>query len=295
MNKKQISSFALQKKAFLKQMAAVDKKKRTKMFLVMVANTLDPSIGKGCAMDVNTVRTLLGDMADQMEFNLFELIITGRNYKTGNVQQALDMLNPGTDDIVIFYYTGHGFSFEKELQTRPPQLDLQSFPATNKIAAIEKTTKNLHDILDMVKSRGARMNIVIGDCCNDKINFNRKFTCKVPKKPLLKQPRAAFNKATCTAMFCNPKSSILVAAADKGLLAITDDDNGSIFTLTFAEQLKKTVYSPSVKNREIQWGTLLEKIKASTFRLSKTFDLPDGGPGNQKAFFVIEETGSVSY
>ena len=295
MKNKPLESFDIQRKAFFKKMDTVVKKGKTKLFLIIVANTLDPSIGEGCALDVKTVRSLFVKMSEFMEFILAELVITGKDYTTKNIFDSLDKLKFGHDDIIIFYYTGHGFSFAKEVTTRTPQLDLQSFPASNKIKAIENTTKNLNEILEKIKSKGARLNIVIGDCCNDKINFNRKFKSKVAKKTLIQQPKSEVNKETCKAMFCDPKSSMLIAAADKGLLAITDDEKGSIFTLKFVEILSETIHAPLTKNKDFPWESLLKKTQASTLRLSKTFDLPDGNPGNQKSFFIIKREGFVLY
>jgi len=288
MENRPLAGFLTQKKNFLSQMGTGKKKGKTKLILLIVANTLDPAIGEGCALDINTIRTIFGEMADHMDFNLVELVIAGLNYTNKNILNSVDALKPGKDDIVIFYYSGHGFSFEKEKDVRSPQLDLQSFPATNKIAAIEATTKNLNDIYEIIKSRGARLNIVFGDCCNDRINFNRRFIKKDTRPRKKERRKGEINKETCKVMFCDLKSSILIAAADKDVLAIVDEDKGSIYTLNFSETLRKIIEAPLKANNELPWNDLLKKTKTKTLRLSKTFDLPDGSPGNQRSFFIIE-------
>lgn len=293
MENKPLMSFARQRKNFLSQMGTVEKKGKMKLILIIVANTGDPVIGKGCALDIKTVQSIFVQLAHFMKFNLVQLIIEGRAYNKKNVLNSLGALIPGNDDIVVFYYTGHGFSFEKEKKIRPPQLDLQSIPATNKIAAIHKATKNLNEIFEIIKTKEARLNIVIGDCCNDEINFTRKFRKKDLKIRLMKEPRVEINYKTCKALFCYPKASILVAAADKGQLSIVDDGIGSIFTLKFTDNLKKLMHTPLVNKKELPWAKLLEKTKTNTFRLSKKFDIGNGAPGNQQAFYEIEKEGFV--
>ena len=295
MQNKEAKNFAKQKKHFVEKMSKVEKPGTTKLILIVVANTLDDTIGKGCALDVKTVRSTIHHLVSEMEFSLVELIIDGYYYSNENVLSAIELLKPGNDDIVVFYYTGHGFRFQKEKQLKPPQIDLQSSPATNKIDDINKTTKNLHEIFDMIKTKGARLNIVIGDCCNDDINFTRKFNKRDKNGLDEKDHKPAINKDTCKEMFCTSSSSMLVAAADEGLLAIVDDGVGSIFTTKFTDNLKKKLASPLANKNEMHWEELLEKIKEETFHYSKQFDLPDGSPGNQKAFFVIESKPSVKY
>ncbi len=295
MQNKSVISFQEQKKIFIRQMARVEKKGETKLILVIVANTLDPVIGKGCALDIKTVRSTVGKLAGKMEFNLIELIIEGLNYNNENVLSAVESLKPDSDDIVVFYYTGHGFRFEKENNLLPPQLDLQSSPATNKIADIHKTTKNLNEIFETIKNKGARLNLVIADCCNDEINFTRTFNKKDKNAAAAEEHHDEFHKDTIKEMFCVPTSSILVAAADKGLLSIVDAGVGSIFTLKFTQHLSKKLSSPLSGKNELHWHELLEKIKEDTFIYSKEFDLPDGSPGNQKAFFTIESKAKVNY
>jgi hypothetical protein len=295
MQNKSVISFEKQKKFFVRQMAKVEKKGETKLILIIVANTLDPVIGKGCSLDIKTVTSTIYELARKMEFNLLELVIEGLNYNNENVVSAVESLKPDSDDIVIFYYTGHGFRFDKENNLLPPQLDLQSSPATNKIADIHRTTKNLNEIFEIIKNKGARLNLVIADCCNDEINFTRTFNKKDKKAAAAEEQQDELHKDTLREMFCVPTSSILVAAADKGLLSIVDDGVGSIFTLKFAQHLRKKLSSPLSDKNELHWDKLLEKIKEDTFIYSKEFDLPDGSPGNQMAFFTIESKAKVNY
>ena len=89
-------------------------------------------------------------------------------------------------------------------------------------------------------------------------------------------------------MFCNYTASILVAAADKGEYAVSDDKLGSLFTFNFSKSLKKMMKTDMDKSEGLPWGKLLEETKSKTLDLSKTYDIGGGVAGNQKAIFIIE-------
>src|SRR3954447_13332556 len=94
---------------------------RTKFILVIAANTIDPTIGKGCKEDMVSVREIFAKLSREMDFNFIELILQGEDYSKENVLGAIDLLTPGDNDIVVFYYSGHGFSYENDTEKKYPQ------------------------------------------------------------------------------------------------------------------------------------------------------------------------------
>jgi hypothetical protein len=284
------TDFTSQKKEFLSQVRKAKRDGKTQMFLVIVANTADPVIGAGCKLDIETVHSLFDMISTEMDFKLLELVIQGTDYSKDNVLDVLENMTPGADDIVIFYYTGHGFRFDNEQAIRTPQLDLRSAPATSKIDELHLPTKNLQEILAVIKTKGARLNIVIGDCCNADINFTRSFRNDDLQLDLMGKPTVNMNKKMAEDLFCFPKSSMLVASADEGQLSIVDEGVGSIFTIKFADNLKRILHSTEIEDTGLPWDALLKKTVDGTLKLSKTFDIGNGKPGNQKAFYIIDKT-----
>ncbi len=290
---KSIPSFEVQKKKFTGKMNQVEKVVKTKLILVIVANTIDPEIGKGCIEDIKSIRHMFEELSAHMEFNFLELLVQGADYSKQNILDAIEILTPGNNDIVVFYYSGHGFSYKKDAQKRFPQVDLRSHPASSRIAVINANTQNLADIFELIKSRGARLNIVIGDCCNSLIKFKRVFKGGDESIRLAKRPKMIVNKKMAEKMFCDYTASILVAAADKGEYAITDPELGSIFTFNFTNNLKLLINQSIDANEGLPWKKLLEETKEKTFHLSKTYDIGGGVPGNQKAIFDIHSTDNL--
>lgn len=283
-----LESFSEQKKLFVDKISQTEEVARTKFILVIAANTIDPVIGKGCVADIDSVRHMFEKLSGEMNFNFIELIVHGEDYGKENILGAIEMLTPGNNDIVVFYYSGHGFSYEKDAAKKYPQVDLRSHPASDKIDVINAHTENLADLFELIKGRGARLNIVIGDCCNSLIKFKRNF--KGGSEVLRNEIRepVVINKQTCEVLFCDYTASILVASADKGEYAVSDDKLGSIFTYNFSKTLKMLMKKEVDKSAGLPWGKLLEETTHKTLDLSKTYDIGNGVAGNQKAIFNIE-------
>ncbi len=281
-------SFFEQKKQFTEKMSKLAKRAKTKLILVIAANTIDPMIGKGCAEDIDSVQHIFEKLSEEMNFHYIALIIQGEDYGKENILGAIHLLKPGSNDIVVFYYSGHGFRYEKETANQYPQVDLRSHPASDKIDVVNAHTENLADLFELIKRRGARLNIVIGDCCNSLIHFKRNY--KGGSEDLRNEHKepVIINKETCGTLFCDYSASIIVASASKGECAVSDDKLGSIFTYNFAKCLKMLIKKDVEKGAGLPWEQLLEEAKDKTMELSKTYDIGDGVPGNQKAIYSIE-------
>lgn len=253
--------------------------------LMIVANTKDPIIGKGCKRDVKAVRHLFGKITGFINFPLVESLIEGDRYTQQNILNALDGIQPNKWDCVIFYYTGHGFSYEEEASQKFPQMDFRSNPPDSNINVVNAHTKNLTEIFEMIKAKGARLNLVIGDCCNSLIDFKRQYTSD---KKVVEEKFVPVNMDFCKRLFNGIGSSVMVAAAKKGQYAISDDAIGSLYTYSLLKKLKDQITSPE-PIRDMSWESLLNLAKTETLKESATYDNGHGKPSRQESIFVIEK------
>jgi hypothetical protein len=255
------------------------------IYLIIVANTKDPTIGKGCKKDVKAMRELFKKLTGFIHFPLNEKLIQGVSYTQVNILKALDEVQPKKNDCVVFYYTGHGFSYEKETSQKFPQMDFRSNPADSNINVVHAHTKNLSEIFDLIKAKGARLNLVIGDCCNSLIDYKRLHTSD---KKVVVEKFIPVNTEFCKRLFNNLGASVMVAAAKKGQFAITDEIIGSIFTYSLLKKIKEQV-SSSAPVRDMSWEKMLNLAKSETLSESKTYDNGFGKPARQEAIFVVEK------
>jgi Caspase domain len=244
-------------------------------YFIGVANTTDATIGKGCKQDLIASQQLFSQLALDMKYPYKEKLFDGETISKQNVVVLLEGLKPKVQDVVIFYYSGHGFSYEKDKLQKFPQIDLRKKGDSDEIDVIN----------ELIKSKGAGFNLIISDCCNTLINFKRMFPNTAIHTP---SKMGIVNAEMCNSLFLTTTASILIAAADKDQFAVTDESFGSIFTFNFTNKLKEVLGSISSNIADLSWHNLLTTVKADAAKLSVTYDCGNAVPCMQNAIFKIE-------
>ena len=291
MTAKKTSSFALSLDKFRKSLGKNKSGLPPKLILIMMANTHDPEIAKGCAKDVKAVRRVFKHICRHTDFGYCEIEISGNNYSRQNLLDAIDCIEPFNNDVTIFYYSGHGFSYEKDARRKYPQIDLRAHNNNtqyNKIDFINKYTENLTVILQLLRLRGGRVNFAIGDCCNSNVPYKRAKKSHV-EMDVVADLMPPVNKKMTKKLFTDEQHTIsmLVSSAQRGQFSISDPKLGSIFTYYFTRHLTHLLSRKPEEGQFLPWRQLLEKTAAQTFHLSKGYDIGGGKPGHQQAIFEI--------
>jgi len=233
--------------------------KKTQLFLIIVANTEDISIGSTCVVDKDATYKTFNTLAEFLGIQFIPKVIYGKDFSKVNVDNAISSLKPGPNDIVIFYYSGHGFSNAKD-NYRFPYLDLRdkiSQPFGGEFAL------NIEDVYKRIKLKGARLNLVFSDCCNSDPSLSNVSTGDIAST---RHSSLGWNVENCRALFMNDKPlSVLMTAASKGELS-AGNSTGGIFTFNFRESLEKS-FGPFYNN--VSWDTLLKTAQVQTINKAK--------------------------
>lgn len=261
-----------------------------KLILIILANVHDPEIAKGCARDVKAIRKVFKHICKHTDFAYREIEISRENYNRKNLLAAFDSIEPFNNDVTIFYYSGHGFRYDKDSSRKYPQIDLRSHSNKkkyNKIDFINKYTENLTVILQLMRLRGGRVNIVIGDCCNSNVHYKRGKQSHV-EMDIATDLMPPVNKKMTKKLFTDDQHtiSIVVSSSRRGQFAVSDPQIGSLFTHYFTRALSNTL-SREPEGQYLPWRQLLDKTAEQTFHLSKSYDIGGGKPGYQQAIFEI--------
>src|SRR5262245_5677188 len=80
-----------------------------KVHAILVADTLDGSIGPGIQENVKNVGALLGSLEIVGEIEVSRAEVTGDAFSCKSILEAVDRLQVEPNDAVLFYYAGHGF------------------------------------------------------------------------------------------------------------------------------------------------------------------------------------------
>ncbi len=216
--------------------------KNIRLHLLVVADTLDETIGSSCNKDMQRAVETFQNLTDYLGIKFLPTTICGKQYSKTNVQAAIEALKPSHDDIVVFYYSGHGFRIPEKPRDFP-NLKLKNFKNLlqnfrDSASWIKKDRQdnitysmNMEDIFDMIRKKGARFNLVLSDCCDDDI-FSVNATGTKPGKT--KGSGVEWSEDNIRALFLNKTPmSILATAARQGQRASSNNNFGGFFSYFF--------------------------------------------------------------
>jgi hypothetical protein len=143
-------------------------------------------------------------------------------------------------------------------------------------------------MLQLIRLRGGRINIAIGDCCSTVIKHKRNSTSKFNLEvveDLMSPKEKSLSKKMVTAE--TNYIDIVVSAARPGQAAVTDLKNGSVFTQNFTEALTAAIDKEPRGEKYLPWHQLLKKAATLANKEAAAYDVGKGKPGKQMASFEI--------
>jgi hypothetical protein len=262
-----------------------------KLILIIMSNTLEKELGAGCEQDVKRIRKIFKKICAHSQYTYLEIVITGKNYHTANLLAAIRKIEPMTIDVTIFYFSGHGFCYANDKSRKFPQLDMRhpiDSSEFNHISNIRKYSKNLHEVLQKIRLRGGRVNIVIGDCCSTLIK-NKRSSSSTLDLEVVEDVMAPVDKSVSKQEFYNEESmiDIIVSAAQIGQTAVADDKKGSLFTKNFTQALQNAFADIPKGEKYLPWHKLLKKSAEMANIEAQQYDVGNNTPGQQMATFKI--------
>lgn len=230
-----------------------------KIHFIVVANTDDARIGSSVVKDVTNFYSQIKDVSVFLNLPLVYTEIKGSKFGKASVETALNNLLPAPNDIVIFYYSGHGYSNEQNASQAYPQFDLRQ----SRFDDVSVATMNVSEVYSRIKAKNARLNLIIADCCNSNLGLLKpegKNFAQTAKSLL------TWEKSFCYDLFMKSKGSILATAAKKGQYAYGNTDLGGYFTSNFITSMEK--YLSKFQTASPTWAQIIAEAQTSTVNLS---------------------------
>lgn len=229
-----------------------------KMHLIIAANTKVADIGVSCRLDEDRIETEFTNLAQALGIEMKPYIVDGENFNKTYLLSTIENLRPGANDIVCFVYRGHGFRWSNQDQAYP-QLDLRY---SNFVPISNQSSVNLADVYNLIKAKGARLNIVLGDCCNSDIGRSQ-----VGADMLYLQANTTPSVAKLKSLFMENKADIIAAACKKGEVSWTSNTTGGFFTMSFLQAMNEEI--SYLRNGSTGWKNVMDNAVNNALNKSK--------------------------
>ena len=244
------------------------------MHLLLVAATKDESIGESVTTDVNLVKKNFSGIAKKLGIAYKETIIAGDDFEKSNIQKAVSRLSVGSNDVVVFVYSGHGFRFDDDTDEHP-RMYLTYDGDLNENTEISTT-----EIYNEITAKKARLTIFLTDCCNSKAGVQRAEVESVAFGTRAANNNVDINKLR--ALFVEESGTIRATAAKPGQYARCDASGGFMLT-SILNNIK--AQSSALNDKQPSWNTIVEN--ASKAVAKKTSNLIDEAGNTEQPQVVV--------
>lgn len=126
--------------------------------LLTIADTNDLNIGTGTSGNTRRLAEFVNRAAAEMKVTVSRQDVSGSSFSCRKITEAIGLLNAAPFDVVIFYYSGHGFRTEENASPFPELYCGEE--------AFSGGAPRLVDIVAALAKKGARLTIAVADSCN---------------------------------------------------------------------------------------------------------------------------------
>ncbi|MCA9054118.1 MAG: hypothetical protein KDA75_09795 [Planctomycetaceae bacterium] len=216
--------------AFLILLSATALTAAPTIHLVIVADTLDRSIGDSVQVDVDMVEEVFRGNVPERQLNIHKL--TGNEANVDVWLARIREIKPAAEDALVVYYSGHG-AYERQ---------------SGHLFAPRGRTVPRAQIVAAIKEQGVRLGVLIGDCCSTLIEV----PIPIPFLPPVEEVTPLFDE-----LLIKPRGFVDISATRPGETAM-GTAGGGVFTVAF--HLLCIQHS----QERLHWGDLLLKLNQTT-------------------------------
>lgn len=216
---------------------------------IIMVNKEEPNRQVDRTADYNNMSSFFTKIAQSLGYKNNMQRFSGQSFKATSALQAIESLNVDINDIVVFYYSGHGANWDDDEWPHMAFLDRQYGETTiyNKLRE---------------KFVNAKLILCISDCCNmDSEGARRE-----------KRTYSGFDPALTKKLFTDFEGhrSYIISASIRGQYSYSNIQSGALFGIA----LREAVSSALIGNIQPNWVYVLEKAKSRTLELTNQKQMP---------------------
>ena len=234
-----------------------------KIWPIVFCNTDDENIGESCENDkerfvkeLGIIETALGKGCEVDWLNVY----TGGECSKPNLESAISGLRCSTNDVIIFYYSGHGVHAKADDASGwLPQICLK-YKSYDQDKFVPVTA-----IRDKLFAKNARLVVILTDCCNDEKEW-------VTVKGLIDKdggnPKLnAINVDYLKKLFFNSRGTVIATSSKRGQTSL-GPKSGGLFSISFWDEIYKIEQGQGIPS----WKSLIEETKKRTINKASSFN-----------------------
>ena len=238
---------------------------------IIFAATEDATIGKGSEQSYELLNTEIENIANLtgMESELYYR--TGRAFNISNFNRILSRIktNITSKDVILFYFLGHGYEGDKDY----PNLLFTNTSGTITQEDLNESSKSLEEISKELNKMKARLTIVIGESCNNKLDLDQSiFSGNKEVISAMKSP-TPIERTQYQRLFRYAEGSLLISSSRRGQPSYISQTQGGAFTKSFIDALHTATRRN--RNGKASWVDLISDARDRTreFAQKKDFEV----------------------
>ena len=198
---------------------------------ILAVDTNDNRIGTSVKIDLVIMQNLVNKISRYTGLTTAGSAISGNELNWHSIMEAVEKLSVGSDDVVLFYYAGHGYN-----------------PGNSAWPAMSLKGNNLplKTVREALKAKKPRLLIVMADTCNGTGNrggFNAREAGKAENYKVL---------------FLKYRGTITASSSEPGEFSYSNAQIGGFYTNAFFNSLIKELDS----NQTPSWEAIMKRANA---------------------------------
>lgn len=247
---------------------------------IVFADTQDNVIGKSTGYDLNSICNMLvevqSSLKNEMEFVYY--IYPEKYCSPENLRKVLKNMHCKSNDVVFFYYSGHGVRSTEDISPYPQMCLGLSLREQSRMISVEGVDK-------AIAEKNPRLRFVITDCCNSTDEYvTPKLEISKGNSIVNSQKEGNYRK-----LFLNKYGNVIMSSSKAGEVSSCNEEIGGFFTYCFL-----AVIENAIKQNVSDWKVILKAVQESTENISsnKMHPIYDINLSNNRPDFVESTTES---
>ncbi len=243
---------------------------------IIACNTIDKSVGAYMADELTNVSDMVQTIAAALDCELDFQTFDGYTCTRDNVTQYINEMDVDKDDVVLFYYGGHGGRAKDNEDDPWPQMcmnaDISSESLFLPAARVER----------LIAEKSPRLRIILTGCCNSE-------DARISIKPLYAEGPAGptilgdYDAEAYKKLFLEAKGKVMMTSSKRGTVSAACS-GGSFFSIA----LLSTLDAVGMNNVNPDWNAVCEDVKGNASQIAASYSR------TQEAYYDVDVSGSGS-